>query len=203
MLTGTRVAALTSLRLSHVNITGGYVDQDARTVRTKFAKTFRTYFEPVSERALRIVAGWHGELSSDVMRGPGDALFPSTAIALNPAGGFALVGLHYHGWSTSEPVREVFRRAFSLAGLPYYNPHSLREMLVWHLIALNLSAEGMKAISQNLGHADVLTTFTSYGALLDHRQGELVRTAVRKDNGPALDDEALFAAIRSRLAKPA
>src|SRR5205085_2546627 len=40
MLTGTRVTALTSLRLSHVDMTGGYVDQDARTVRTKAAKTF-------------------------------------------------------------------------------------------------------------------------------------------------------------------
>jgi hypothetical protein len=33
----------------------------------------------------------------------------------------------------------------------------------------------MKAWSQNLGHADVLTTFTSYGNLPSHRQGELIR----------------------------
>jgi hypothetical protein len=33
----------------------------------------------------------------------------------------------------------------------------------------------MKAWSQNLDHADMLTTFTSYGQLPTHRQGELIR----------------------------
>lgn len=204
MLTGTRVAALTSLCLSHVEMAGGYVDQDARTVRTKFAKTFRTYFMPVSERALGIVADWHAELSADVTRGPGGALFSATAIALGPAGDFAPAGLHRHGWSTSEPVREIFRRAFALASLPYFNPHSFRDMLVRHFMALNLSAEELKAISQNLGHADVLTTFTSYGAVPGHRQGELVRAAGRKQGeGAALDTDALLAMLRSRMAQAA
>lgn len=200
MLTGTRVTALTSLRLSHVNMAGGYVDQDARTVRTKFAKTFRTYFMPVSERALGVFADWHGELSADTARGPDDALFPSTAVAIDQGGGFAPVGLHSHGWSTSEPVREVFRRAFTLAALPYFNPHSFRDMLVRRAMTLNLSPEAMKAWSQNLGHADVLTTFTSYGVVPGHRQGELVRAAAREHMAPSLlDDAALVAALRSRL----
>ena len=36
-------------------------------------------------------------------------------------------------------------------------------MLVRHAMTLDLTPEEMKAWSQNLGHADVLTTFTSYG----------------------------------------
>lgn len=200
MLTGTRVTALTSLCLFHVDMANGYVDQDARTVRTKFAKTFRTYFMPVSDRALGIVADWHAELSGDMTRGPDGALFPTTTIALNPAGGFAPVGLHRQGWATSQPVREVFRRAFALAGLRYFNPHSFRDMLVRHFMAMNLSAEELKAISQNLGHADVLTTFTSYGAVLGHRQGELVRAAGRhRDKGGDLDTDALLVLLRSRM----
>ena len=39
----------------------------------------------------------------------------------------------------------------------------------------DLTPEEMKAWSQNLGHADVLTTFTSYGQVPTHRQGELIR----------------------------
>lgn len=35
--------------------------------------------------------------------------------------------------------------------------------------------EQFKAWSQNLGHEDVLTTFTSYGTVPAHRQGELIR----------------------------
>lgn len=203
MLTGTRVTALTSLRLSHVDIASGYVDQDARTVRTKFAKTFQTYFMPVSEQALGIVAEWHAELSADVRRGPDDALFPSTAIALDAAGGFAAAGLHRHGWSTSEPVREIFRRAFASAGLPYFNPHSFRDMLVRHAMTLDLSPEAMKAWSQNLGHGDVLTTFTSYGAVPSHRQGKLVRSSQASAHCDLLADpdiQALVAKIRAKAA---
>lgn len=200
MLTGTRVTALTSLCLSHVDMAGGYVDQDARTVRTKFAKTFRTYFMPVSKGALGIVADWHAELSADVTRGPSGALFPATGIALDLAGGFAPAGLHRHGWSTTEPVREIFRRAFALAGLPYFNPHSFRDMLVRHAMTLDLSPEAMKAWSQNLGHADVLTTFTSYGSVPGHRQGELIRSAPNVGGGsPDRQDIANALATLQRI----
>ena len=34
--------------------------------------------------------------------------------------------------------------------------------------------EQFKAWSQNLGHEDVLTTFTSYGAVSPHRQAEII-----------------------------
>ena len=202
MLTVTRARALTTLCLAHVDVAGGYVDHDAREVRTKFGKTFRTYFMPVSDRALSIVNEWHAELSGDVTRGPGDALFPSTAMALDSKGGFAAAGLHRHGWSNSQPVRKIFRRAFTLAGLPYFNPHSFRDMLVRHAMSLDLSPEAMKAWSQNLAHADVLTTFTSYGRVPTHRQGELVRAAARKHGeGVSIDDKALLAALSTRLAK--
>jgi hypothetical protein len=62
----------------------------------------------------------------------------------------------------------------------------------------------MKAWSQNLGHADVLTTFTSYGAVPAHRQGELIRESGRDQaasdplNDP--DVRALIAAIQAKAA---
>ena len=175
MLTGARVGALASFQLGHVDLAGGFVEQDARAVRTKAAKSFRTYFMPVDADALGIVSGWVEELARDHLRGPNDPLFPATEIGIGPEGGFVPVGLSRRGWATSDPVREVFRRAFALAGLPYYNPHSFRSMLVRHAMTQGLTPEAMKAWSQNLGHADVLTTFTSYGAVPTHRQGELVR----------------------------
>jgi hypothetical protein len=39
----------------------------------------------------------------------------------------------------------------------------------------NPTAEQLTAWSQNLGHEDVLTTFTSYGAVAPHRQAEIMR----------------------------
>ena len=40
--------------------------------------------------------------------------------------------------------------------------------------------EQFKAWSQNLGHESPLTTFTSYGKVSLHRQGELIRSATAK-----------------------
>ena len=174
-LTGARVGALRSFRHGHVNRQEGYLEQDARTVQTKFGKTFRSYFPPVSDEALAIFCAWHQELEHEHLWGPSDPLFPATEIGLGEDGGFVPLGLSRRGWSTSAPVREIFRKAFEKAGLPYYNPHSFRDMLVHLGFALKLSPEHMKAWSQNLGHADVLTTFTSYGQIPTHRQGELIR----------------------------
>lgn len=201
MLTGARVGALASLRLGDANPAQGYVFQDARHVRTKFAKTFRTFFMPVSDRALEIVRDWHGELAADPARGPADPLFPATAMALDQGGAFAPAGLARDGWSGSGPVRDVFKRAFALAGVPYFNPHSFRDMLVRHAMTFNLTPEEMKAWSQNLGHADVLTTFTSYGVVPGHRQGELVRNACATRAANAFNDADAIVLLHKLAAK--
>jgi integrase len=174
-LTAARVGALASFRLEHINLAEGFVEQDARTVRTKFAKTFRTYFMPIGGEALAIVGEWIEELQRDHLWGPADPLFPATAMGLSEAGGFTPVGVARQGWASTGPIRDIFKRAFAATSLLYFNPHSFRDMLVRHAMTLDLTPEQMKAWSQNLGHSDVLTTFTSYGAVPVHRQGELVR----------------------------
>lgn len=173
--TAARVNALASFRLGDVNRAEACVEQDARHVRTKFAKSFRTYFMPVVSGAMEIVESWVQELGQEHLRGPSDPLFPATEIGLGENGGFQPIGLARTGWATTQPIRDIFRRAFEGAGLPYYNPHSFRDMLVHHAMKLDLTPEQMKAWSQNLGHSDVLTTFTSYGQVPVHRQGELIR----------------------------
>jgi integrase len=201
VITAARVGALATFRLGHVNLLGGYVEQDGRTVRTKFAKSFRTHFMPVMEEALEILTAWIAELRDDHRWGPSDPLFPATKIGLGEGGGFQPIGLERKGWASTDPIRQIFRRAFAGAGLPYYNPHSFRDMLVRHAMTLDLTPEEMKAWSQNLGHADVLTTFTSYGSVPVHRQGELIRGVAKKSADEVLDDKALLAALERRFGK--
>ncbi len=62
-----------------------------------------------------------------------------------------------------------------MAGLPYFNPHSFRRTLVRLGETVCQSPEEFKAWSQNLGHEQVLTTFCSYGAVADRRQGEIIK----------------------------
>ena len=63
----------------------------------------------------------------------------------------------------------------TVAGLPYFNPHSFRRTLVRLGETVCQSPEQFKAWSQNLGHEQVLTTFCSYGAVADRRQGEIIK----------------------------
>lgn len=175
ILTGARDGALRSLKLKHVDLADQRIDQDAREVATKNAKTFSTWFFPVGGDALAILTAWCRFLRDELHRGDGDALFPATAVAPDANGAFAPAGLLREGWRSTGPVRLAFRRAFASAGLPYFKPHSLRDTLVQLGERTCPTIEGFKAGSQNLGHSGVLTTLTSYGTVAPHRQAELIR----------------------------
>ena len=192
ILTGARDGALASFKLKHVDLAEGRVDQDARDVRTKASKTFSTWFFPVGGEALVIVAHWCGYLRSELLWGDDDPLFPATKIGLGETGGFQPVGLRRDGWHSAGPIRDIFRNAFEAAGLPYFNPHSFRNTLVQCGQRLCTTPEEYKAWSQNLGHEQVLTTFISYGNLVPHRQGEVMRGL--GDTKPDIATDALFLA---------
>jgi hypothetical protein len=132
---------LASFRLGDVNMEEEFVDQDARHVRTKFSKTFRTYLMPVSDLAMSVARDWHAEMSADLSRGPQDPLFPATDMGLSADSTFAPQGLAREAWATGSPIREIFKAASTSAGLPYFNPHSIRDMLVRHIMILDLPVE--------------------------------------------------------------
>jgi site-specific recombinase XerD len=174
-VTGARVRALTTFPLGAVDPSLGTVEHDARLVRTKGGKTFRSDFHRVVPGAAEIVVDWCAELAECHGWGRSDPLFPQNDMGLDENGGFVAIGLARKGWATSEPVRAIFKRAFAAAGIDYHNPHSLRALLVRHYMAMNLTHAQMKAVSQSLGHADIMTTFSSYGQIPSQRQSELIR----------------------------
>lgn len=192
LLTGARDSAAASLSLKHVDLAQNSVFQDARDVSTKASKTFTTYFFPVGEEILEIFTSWIYYLRQELMWGNNDPLFPSTKIALID-GQFAPSGLKREHWKTSSPIREVFRSAFASAGLPYFNPHSLRKTLVQLAEQRCRTPEEFKAWSQNLGHENVMTTFSSYGNVSDSRVSELLQAGTKRCN---VQDES---ALREKL----
>lgn len=174
ILTGARDGALASLKLKHIDLTRRLLIQDPREVNTKFAKTISTWFFPVGGEARSIVEDWVAHLRTRLQWGDADPLFPATLMAVSASGGFAPQGLKRAHWTTADPIRRVFRQAFEAAGLPYFQPHSFRRTIAMHGERACRTPEQFKAWSQNLGHEDVLTTFTSYGAVSPHRQAELI-----------------------------
>ncbi len=175
LLTGARDGAIPSLRLKHVDLAQGRVMFDAREVRTKFSKTFATWFFPVGDDARAIVVEWVGYLQKEALYGPDDPLFPATLVQPGPDRRFRLAGLKRTPWSNATPIRGIFKEAFTNAGLPYCSPHTLRKTLAQLGQRLCPNAEQLKAWSQNLGHEGVLTTFTSYGEVSAARQAEIIK----------------------------
>jgi integrase len=175
LLTGARDSAIASMKLKHVNLAAGCVNQDAREVQTKFSKTFTTYFFPVGDEIRRIVAEWVAFLQEEMLWSNDDPLFPATRITLGATRQFEAVGLERAHWSSAARIRTIFRDAFARAGLPYFNPHSFRNTLVRLGQVVCKTPEHFKAWSQNLGHDKVLTTFLSYGQVESPRQGEIIR----------------------------
>lgn len=199
ILTGARDNAVASIRMKNVDLSKRMVFQDPRAVRTKAAKAIWTWFFPVGELPEKIVRGWVEELRREYAWGDDEPLFPSTKMGLNNERQFAVIGISRSCWSTAEPIRKIFRSAFEAADLPYFNPHSFRKTLARLGEQLCTTAEHFKAWSQNLGHEQVSTTLTSYGAVPHQRQGEIILSLGRQAETQAADLADLLARAAAEL----
>lgn len=175
MLTGARDGAVASLRIKHINLTDGYVYQDARDVRTKNSKTITTYFLPVDAKFLAFFQSWMRHLSDVALFGPDDPLFPPAKI--KPVdGGFKVVGLQREVYKNANAIRAVIKDAFTRSDLPPFTPHAFRKTLVKWADTAYPTREGFKAFSQNIGHTSVVTTISAYCPVSLDRQGELINS---------------------------
>ncbi len=181
LLTGARDNAIASLKLKHVDFEQNRIIQDAREVRTKFSKTFTTYFFPVGDEVRQIFVEWVEYLRREKLWGLEDPLFPATRVIIGNERQFEAAGLDRKHWSNATPIRAIFKQAFTRAGLVYFNPHSFRKTIALLGERLCRTPEEFKAWSQNLGHEKVLTTFASYGQVATARQAEIIRDLARTD----------------------
>ncbi len=199
LLTGARDDAMASLSLRHVDLRERLVFQDARDVRTKFRKSFTTWFFPVGGQAEAVIADWVTYLHTDWKFGPDDPLFPATAMGIDGAGTLGPIGFTSEHWKNADGIRKAFKQAFMAAGLPYYNPHSIRATLARLGQIMCRTPEELKAWSQNLGHSDVLTTFTSYGQVASKRQADIILNL--RANHPAPQDQHAIQQMEDLLAR--
>ncbi len=175
ILTGIRVNAVVSIKLKHIFLEEGYVEQDPNEVKTKFGKRITTYFFPVDDYFTEVFVDWIKFLKNEKFFDFEAPLFPKTSIALDQNDQFKRDQLDTAPWQTTTSIRDVVKEAFISADLYYYNPHSFRNTLVKLAYELCKTPEEFKAWSQNLGHNNPLTTFTSYGHIEEFNQGEIIK----------------------------
>jgi integrase len=180
-LSGIRISALMSLPIKSFDKKNLLIDQDpAFGVQTKFRKRIATALIPLSyKEPLDYFIGWCDYLIKEKGFNPNDPIFPAT----KKEQGDENVNYYNTGevepvfWKSGSTIRKIFEKRFIQAGIPYYHPHTLRHLIVKEFAKAKLTEEEKKAISQNLGHANVGTTFGSYGYghIEEDRQIEIIK----------------------------
>jgi integrase len=175
LLTGVRIGAAIGLKLKHIDVDKKLVIQDPREIKVKGSKRIDTYFFPVGDEVEKIVIDWIQYLKEEKQFTGKDPLFPKTSLAHDTDDSFICGGLSREHWQSINPLQDIFKKAFEAAGVKYFNPHSFRNTIVQFGEKVCKNPEEFKAWSQNLGHESPLITFTSYGYVPTHRQGELIK----------------------------
>lgn len=190
-LSGARDGAIISMKVKHVRWAAREVEQHPDDVDTKAGKMIQSWFFPVSDFIESEVRRYLDYLKGDLGFGDDDPLFPAPQMGHDASDHFCAIGLSKRRWATAEPMRKVFRAAFTANGLRYYNPHSFRNMLMAMAYERKLDPESLKAWSQNLGHEHLDTSFNSYGQLDGNAQRRAM-LALKDKPDPTEDVEALM-----------
>ena len=167
-LTGLRAAALSTLRLKHLDCEAKTAVQDALEMRAKNGKSFTICWFPVPRSISEVVIQWKIELIKEGFKCD-DSLFPDVRY----------LSKKKRCGETIPPQRTAaaVNRAFKLASREIeksYSPHSARHCLAALGGELCNSAKERKAWSLNLGHESTETTEKYYGKMTDKTRLQLL-----------------------------
>jgi integrase/recombinase XerD len=162
LITGCRISAIVSLKMKNFDKVKKLIDQNPGDgVRTKNSKKILTTFFPIRwDEPEQHFMDWYEYLEKKGF-GPEDPLFPVTKGEIGSAYSKEFVGRAF--WNDSSAARKIFEKRCKGADLPYFHPHSFRHLVVNIMSKTRLTEEEKRAISLNLGHSNVGTTFGSYG----------------------------------------
>ena len=172
--------ALCSLRISELRTVKlkSLIEEDGtyfiyacpKNMKTKFAKTRYVNFVPLPDDIKANVLNWSDYLVSLGFKDT-DPLFPKIDNTFNALNLLDL-SVRKAEIKSDTTIRNMFKKAFEDAGLPYLNPHSFRHTLARY--AENQSPAFLNAVRQNLGHSSIDTTLSSYGQLSISEQRRII-----------------------------
>lgn len=165
LITGCRISAIVSLKMKCFDKNKKLIDQNPGDgVKTKNSKKILTTFFPIGwNDPEKYFIEWFEYLEKKGFQS-NDPIFPSTLGNFNSVQSRyskELIGNSF--WEGTSGARKIFEKRCHNAGLPYFHPHSFRHLVVSVMSKTRLTEEEKRAISLNLGHANVSTTFGAYG----------------------------------------
>ncbi len=176
-LSGMRDLAIVTLPIGCFDVNKLQVEQDpSKGVKTKFSKTIYTTLFRFDEVLVKYVVDWYYYLRDEKLFDNSKPLFPSTNIeqVSKDQHSFTATGVSSEFWANTSPMRKIFRARMESQNLEYYSPHKFRHFAISEANKHAMGAEQMKAISQNVGHERLTTTFYGYGAIDNYRVADII-----------------------------
>jgi len=164
-ITGARISAIVSLKMKSFDIDTKQIDQNPGDgVRTKNSKRILSTFFPLGwNEPEQCFMEWYEYLQAKGFQSE-DPIFPATLSSFGTGeNNFSKEAISKNFWASTSAARKVYEKRCLNAGVPYFHPHSFRHLVVNMLSKRRLTEEEKRAISLNLGHENVATTFGAYG----------------------------------------
>lgn len=182
-LSGMRIGAFVTLPIAAVDVERREVRQwTGLGVRTKFGKSATTFLLEVPD-LLAVAAAWDALMRS---RFRARAMwYPNLA---ERPGQKDVVEVLEASPGRARSLRRDLAALCEAAGVPYRSPHKFRHGHVVHALNHARSPADLKAISQNVMHANLATTDGIYGVLQDHEVAARVgRMGGQAEGSPTQD----------------
>jgi len=130
-------------------------------VKTKFQKHATTYLLDIPD-LLEVVKKWDDEVRA-VLQSKGFWFAP-----ISPETGEIDPTISKVGYHRNVRARKDIKAFLKSANLPYHSPHKFRHGNAVYCLKLAKDVHDLKAISQNLMHANLSVTDGVYGILSDN-----------------------------------
>lgn len=175
LLCGLRVSELRTVKLKNLiyddEAENWMIYASPKDMDIKFAKTRNAYFMPYGEDIKENVLNWYEELKKMGFKDK-SPLFPKIPHRFNQLN-LLEPNIVPEQIKSNTTISSIFRKAFEAQNLPHYRVHSFRHSIVrW---SGKKQPEFFNAVRQSLGHSDIKTTFTSYGALQPSTVGKILK----------------------------
>lgn len=164
LITGARIAAIVSLRIKNFDKSKKIIHQNPGDgVKTKNSNDILTTFFPIGwDKPEQYFMEWYDYLEKKGY-GPDDPIFPATENRITAEKlEYSKEYVSKEFWTGTSGARKIFEKRCLNADLSYFHPHSFRHLIVNIISETPLTEKEKKAISLNLGHANIGTTFGSY-----------------------------------------
>lgn len=173
LLSAGRIDAVRTLPLGALNPdTLDLVQDPTEGVHTKRNKFIMGTLFRFSDEYADIIKNWLKYLKEEKKFCLADPMFPKLVQSQENK---AIYVVSKEFYKSQNPINEIIARRFNDKNLPVFSAHEFRHLALDTAFGLARNGKQSKAISQNVGHKNISTTFKQYANMQPQEYMEIIR----------------------------